>query len=212
MSTQNMQMFIVPQLLEGLGPVNAAAKKMAGQMGIDDPREVFRRINSGEWVVTEAAQGTMHVWKTVKLGLHKSPNEYRMALRSALIPINPWADSVLSNISCSQVEIDVDLVIMSVADLGFKRGGCYANICTQAIALGLELCPAEVGPALCLQSNNQVRGECVHIAMEAAIGVDGNLHLFNVSQGNRNPRLSTYSGLPGDTWRPGARFVFVRPR
>ena len=47
----NTQMFIVPQLLEGIGPINAATKKMAKQMGTSDPCEVFRRINSGEWVV-----------------------------------------------------------------------------------------------------------------------------------------------------------------
>jgi len=47
----NTQLFIVPQLLEGVGPINAATKNMAEQMGTDDPREVFRRINSGEWIV-----------------------------------------------------------------------------------------------------------------------------------------------------------------
>ena len=50
----NDQSFIAPSLLEGVGPINAAAKTMAKQMGVNDPREVFRRINSGQWIVVSA--------------------------------------------------------------------------------------------------------------------------------------------------------------
>lgn len=47
------RLFIVPTLLKGVGTINAAAKVMARQMGVDDPDEVWRRITSGEWVVSK---------------------------------------------------------------------------------------------------------------------------------------------------------------
>jgi hypothetical protein len=44
--------YVVAQALSGLGELNAMLKKMMSQMGIDDPKEVIRRINSDEWIVT----------------------------------------------------------------------------------------------------------------------------------------------------------------
>ena len=46
-------LFITPILLDGIGTLNAAVKNMATQMSVEDPKEVLRRINSGEWVVTQ---------------------------------------------------------------------------------------------------------------------------------------------------------------
>lgn len=46
-------LFITPILLDGIGTLNAAVKNMATQMFVEDPKEVLRRINSGEWIVTQ---------------------------------------------------------------------------------------------------------------------------------------------------------------
>ena len=62
---------------------------------------------------------------------------------------------------------------LSVKELGFNDGAYYKDICTKALELGLELCPAEVGPALRLVYKDQSRGEWLRIAMEAITGSDG---------------------------------------
>jgi hypothetical protein len=206
----NKQLFIVPQLLEGVGPINAAAKKMAEQMGTDDPREVFRRINSGEWVVSAAKPVEFSVWKTVKLGTCKTPDEYRKALKKAGRRIGDWGDDILGRISCSKEEVGLDLVVLSVADLGFKSSARYADICAKAIELGLELCPAEVGPALRLQYGDQPKGEWLRIAMEAITDRGGGLHIFRVEHDDVGLWLIGADGRPGDVWSAGRRFVFGR--
>ena len=206
----NTQLFIVPQLLEGVGPINAATKKMAEQMGTDDPREVFRRINSGEWVVSASKPVEMPVWKTVKLGTCKTPEEYRKALKKAGRRIGDWGDDILGRITCSKEEVDFDLVVQSVADLDFKSGARYADICAKAQELGFELCPAEVRPALRLQYGDQPKGEWLRIAMEAIVGRGGSLDIFGVRHDDDGLWLRGSSGRPDRVWFADDRFVFGR--
>lgn len=208
----NTQLFIVPQLLEGVGPINAAAKKMAEQMGTDDPREVFRRINSGEWAVSTAKPVELPVWKTVKLGTCKTPGEYRKALKLVDMHISDLSNDIFGWVTCSQEEFDLDLVVLSVRDLGFKDSASYVDICTKAQQLGLELCPAEVGHALRLQYDDQPKGEWLHIAMEAIIDRGCCPHIFDV--GNHNDSQLWLRGSLGYSCRifraDDDRFVFGR--
>ena len=186
----NTQLFIVPQLLEGVGPINAATKKMAEQMGMDDPREVFRCINSGEWVVSAVKPIEMPVWKTVKLGTCKTPDEYRKALKKVGRRIGDLGDDILGRITCSKEEVDLDLVVLSVSDLGLKNSARYADICAKAQKLGLELCPAEVGPALRLQYGDQPKDEWLHVLTTDRSGLDE----FTVENDGGELWLSGYDG------------------
>jgi hypothetical protein len=124
--------------------------------------------------------------------------------------IGDWGDDILGRIFCSQEEIDLDLVVMSVGDLGFKGSARYADICMKAVELGLELCPAEVGPALRLQYGDQPRDEWLRIAMEAIADRDGDRSIFYVERDSDDLWLSAYGGHPGSVRDAGDRFVFVR--
>ncbi len=185
------------------GQLNAIVKKLGGK---DDALRFLR----GELVVSAAKPIEMPVWKTVKLGLHKSPKDYRAAIKSAKMKIGDWGDDILGRITCSQEEVDLDLVVLSVGELGFKGSARYADICTKAVELGLELCPAEVGPALRLQYGDQTRGEWVLIAMEAIAGRVGDRLIFFVGRDGDDLWLCAYLGHPGLVWDAGCRFVFAR--
>jgi hypothetical protein len=124
--------------------------------------------------------------------------------------IGDWGDDILGRISCSQVEVDIDLVVLSVGDLGFKGSARYADICSKGVELGLELCPAEVGPALRLQYGDQPRDEWLRIAMEAITDRGGDRGIFRVGRGSDGLWLIADYGRPGGVWGAGGRFVFAR--
>ena len=185
------------------GQLNAIVKKLGGE------QDALRFLR-GELVVSTAKPVEMHVWKTVKLGTYKTPDEYRKALKKAGRRIDDWGDDILGRITCSQEEIDLDLVVLSVSDLGFKDGARYADICTKAQELGLELCPAEVGPALRLAYGDQPNGKLLLIAMEAIADRDCDPSIFSAGLGIVGSLLHGTSGHPDRTWNAGFRFVFGR--
>ncbi len=183
--------------------VQAVWNKLGGEEGVD-------RLLDGKLKLVEVQPREFAVWKSVKLGTCKSPDEYRNALKKAGRRIGDWGDDILGRISCSQVEVDLDLVDLSVGDLGFKGSARYADICTKAVELGLELCPAEVGPALRLQYGDQPRDEWLRIAMEAITARDGDRLIFGVGHGSDGLWLHAHYGHPYYVWYAAHRFVFAR--
>ena len=105
-----------------------------------------------------------------------------------------------------------DLVEVSVRDLGFNGTTRYDKIVERAKELGLEVCPAEVGPQLRLQYTDQPFGEYLIVAMNAISGRGGGPHVFVVGRDGDGLWLSTDDGRSDDEWRPDYRFVFLRPR
>jgi hypothetical protein len=155
------------------------------------------------------------VWKTITLGHYKSTAAYRRAFTKAKIILGEWADDILgqARFHFATERTDVDLVVASVADLGFNgRIATYSKICTRAKELGLELCPLEVGPALRLAYTDQPKGEWLLIAMGAIADSDGDLFVFRMGHGSNGLWLRGGNGRPDDFWRPDRRFIFVRPR
>ncbi len=185
-------------------------------------REIERRVDEGTlhfedvmWRLQNIVEGkdmVFPIWRTITLGLHKTPDEYRKALKSAGRRINNWGDDILGRISCSQEEIDLDLVVLSVGDLGFKGIAGYADICAKAVELGLRLCPAEVGPALRLQYGDQPSGEWLRIAIQVITDRGGGHNIFGVEHGNDDLWLGAEGGHPGSVWYADNRFVFVQPK
>jgi len=179
------------------------------RLGGEEGAERFKR---GELVLVPATKRELKVWKTVKLGVHKTADGYREALKKAGRKIGDWANDILGKpqFTCAQEETDVDLVMLTVAELGFKDGARYADICARALSWGLELCPAEVGPALRLQYGDQPRDEWVRVGMEAITDSDGYLSIFAVFCGNVGLWLDGFDGHPDSVCSAVNRFVFVR--
>jgi len=187
------------------GTMEAVVNKLGGMDGV-------KQFLRGELMVSTAIPRQFPIWKTVKLGLHKSTDEYRKAMKSAKNKVGDWANDILGKpaFTCATEETDVDLVVLSVAELGFKDGAKYSEICARALELGLELCPAEVGPALRLAYKDQPRGEWLIIAMEAIAGSGGDLHVFDVEHDLGELWLFGSHGHPEYFWDSAYRFVFVR--
>lgn len=112
--------------------------------------------------------------------------------------------------TASWTEEEVELVIVAVAELGFKEGATLRDIYERAASLGLGLCPAEVGPQLRLQYKNQPEDEWLRVAMEPITDSGGDLDVFGVGRGHVGLWLHGSDGHPDIFWSPGDRWVFVR--
>lgn len=156
-----------------------------------------------------------HVWKSIKLGTgFKTADDFRRALKAEGCRIGAWGDDILGKpaFTASDVEMTLDLVNVSVADLGFKKGATRKDIYERALSLGLELCPAEVGPQLCLQYQDQPRGEWLLIVMEPIRDSSADLNVFSVEHNDDGRWLYGDNGYPDLFWHAGHRWVFVRRR
>ncbi len=95
------------------------------------------------------------IWKTITLGTYsRTANEFWEALdRSDRKPSSAIYEVMRSpDFKTSEFRQEVNLVVVSVKELGFSGIKSAAEICDRAIIeFGLDLCPNEVGPQLVLQ-------------------------------------------------------------
>lgn len=103
---------------------------------------------------------------TIKIGTYKDTQSLRKALEDSGVIISEIADSIFDQIPLSESEKSLELVVLSVEDLGLSAGANTSQVYEAAKEQGFELCPAEVGPQLRLQYIDQPNGEFLQIAME----------------------------------------------
>jgi hypothetical protein len=155
------------------------------------------------------------VWKTITLGTRGSAIALRRDLHAARCGVGDQAAEVLDGpaFRIATTKAAVDLVVLSVAELGFgAQGAPLAKVYAKAARLGLQLCPVEVAPELRLQYLDQPLGEFLNIAMAPVANRRGELVGLSVANGGAGLILIGGSAEPGFIMPAGARFVFVRPR
>jgi hypothetical protein len=156
---------------------------------------------------------TFPTWKTIKLGTGlQNACEFRGALKNAGFRIGDWGNDILGKpaFKVSPKETSIELVQVTVAELGFKDGATRKDIYERAISLGLELCPNEVGPQLRLQYKDQPKGEWLLIAMEPITDLNGDLKVFYVGHADAGLWLDGHFGNPDNVWHGSRRWVFAR--
>jgi hypothetical protein len=186
------------------GLVEAVFDKLGGIEGA----ESFVR---GESLV-KTSERAMEVWKTIRLGTFKNADEARRALKSAGCSVSTWATNILGrpDFTLSETLQEVDLVNVSVEDLGFKNSASHADICKRALELGLKLCSPEVGVQLRLQWSDQPKGTFVVIGMEAIADPEGSLDVFSVRCLQDGEK--TLFAKDENVWNACNRIVLVSPR
>jgi len=144
------------------------------------------------------------IFKTITLGVRKSIKAYHKALIE---------DNFLPNaVRVSPRQIQLDLVALSVTELGFKKDARLDRVYAKAKKLGLDLCPAEVGPALRLAYPRQPIGDWLRIAMEPIPDWDGAFKVFEVAHDGNGRRLRSDHATPSTIWTLDVRCIFVLPR
>ena len=149
------------------------------------------------------------VWKTVTLGNYYSIGGIRAAFKYGGFQISDQASSILDNTRLASQATAVDLVKVTVAELGFPKGSNIGDIYAQARERGLELCPAEVGPVLRLAYTDQPLYKWLAVGMGQTIGPDGYPNMFSVVHLKDGLWLYDYGwAKPADHWTPDHEFVF----
>jgi hypothetical protein len=100
------------------------------------------------------------------------------------------------------------LIRLTVADLGFSRNATTDQIYERAQALGLELCPSDVGPEYRLKYQNQPTNEWLYIGMKQITDWGTDPHVFALVRFDVGLWLDNYWAEPVGEWRPYNEFVF----
>ncbi len=148
-------------------------------------------------------------WKTIKLGIYKSIPELREALEKNGFKVGEWAGDILSKVTLSREQKEVELMTATTAELGFKDGAYYRNIDRRIKKIG-DICPAEVGPQLRLQYSEQPKREALFIAMDSIMDSDGCLTRSSVVHDDDGLCLGGSYGYSGSFWYADNRWVFLR--
>jgi hypothetical protein len=151
------------------------------------------------------------IWKSIKLGGHRTANDFRTAIESAGCYVAATAEDILGSavVNATDRERTIDVVVMSTENLGLKRFATYDEICTRARELGLVLCPAEVGPHLRLQHEAQSFTEWLYIGMRPVVNSSGRLVIFSVDRSFGARYLGTRFIATDSNWIYNGQFVFA---
>lgn len=145
---------------------------------------------------------------TLELG-GKTPEDYEKELKKEGHRTSDYVMDMLGKMKPSKERRETDIVRLKVSDLGLTRWTRYNEIQKRAKELGLDLAPAEAGPALRLAMKDQSMGRTVIIDMEAITDRGGYPRLFGVDRRGDGSWLVDYDGNPGDLWNPDLSFAFV---
>jgi hypothetical protein len=191
-------------LPEVRGPLTDLLGKLDGENGgvwLRGLKKFLRKENPWEKPET---------FKIIEIGTYKDVKSLRKALEGSGDRISDWAGDILNKTELSKSRQSLDLVVLSVKELGFPQGAQLKDIYEAANNQDLDKCPAEAGPQLRLQYPDQPIGEWLTIAMEPIIDSDGDLSLFCVKHDVDDLWLIAYYGGPDGHWGADGRFVFVR--
>lgn len=97
--------------------------------------------------------------KTIDVG-GLSKADLIQKLQQSSISLNQYGEKLLfdDRFTTSKTRYSVEIVELSVRDLGFPNGATLPEIFKQAKELGLHLCPPELGPYLRLEYVDQDEG------------------------------------------------------
>lgn len=115
----------------------------------------------------------------------------------------------LELIPLQSVKTSLELIAMTVEELGLPNSSSLFQICIAAGSRGLSLCPAEVVLQFWRQCPDALsNGKCALVAMDPVVNSHGRRVLFNLCRHHDNRGLITLDTY--DDYYSFNRFLFVR--
>ena len=140
----------------------------------------------------------------------KTANELEHELEKASINISDYARDMLHSpdFNPSKKTESTTLIRLTVADLGFAQNATIDQIYKRAEEIGLELCPAEIGPEYRLKYLNQPMDEWLLIGMKQIADRYGYPDVFRLERRDVGLCLSFLWAKPSHEWFSDFKFVF----
>lgn len=197
--------------LERLWKLLASANKLVldGKRSADDFCALLQTF------IEEKPEKVWQTWKTITLGTYpQTPTEFRSALKRAGLKISEWGNALLGKVAFREdaCVAEVELVVLSVAELNFMSAASRKNIYLRAKERGLHLCPHEVGPQLRLQYIDQPKDEFLLVAMDPIIDKNGYHGIFCIEHNDDHQHLHAENGDPSIFWDSNQKFIFMRKK
>lgn len=126
-----------------------------------------------------------------------SPQKAEQALKDKDVYLFPSGEVILKKTEFSQTPEVYSLVRFTFEQLGLKKGATPDEIYKRAQEVGLELCPAEVGPHLRLQYTGK---EYFLIAMKQIVGQRACPSIFYLDSDDAGLQLGALSAEPISEW------------
>jgi len=195
------------QIARSVAQINESTKAYVGRLepGIFDLMATLPQI---EHLYTNFPEGRIQRTKLEIGGM--TVEQIKQELRERNINISAYAKDMLDSKDFTTLENpeEIDLVRLKVGDLGFTQNATTDEIYTRAKELGLELCPAEVGPHQRLKELEQPLDDWYRIAMKQIVDRYGNPVVFGLGRNDDGLWLGSHWAGPGSRWSPGDGFVF----
>ena len=120
----------------------------------------------------ERAADRFPIWKTIEVGSLRGVRAIRKVLGYANCKVSDLASDILDKpaFKVATEKREIDLVRVSVSELGFVNGAHWIDVCKRAFKYDMDICPAEVGPQLRIQYDDQPIDERLRIVMQPIEG------------------------------------------
>ncbi|MEI6346222.1 MAG: hypothetical protein WCO79_03245 [bacterium] len=135
----------------------------------------------------------------------QTPAQAEAKFKEKAIYLTDYGKDLLSKTEFSKTNESYQLVRFTVGELGFPSGATTDEIYAKAKTLGLDLCPAEVGPQLRLAYSG---GEWMLIAMKQILDRSGDPDVFRLDSGGDGLELGALYADPDGRWGADSYFVF----
>jgi len=192
------------QIAKNTNEINENTKAYIGPWNVDIFQTIRRYPNINHLYESFPDKKIFKMTLETDPGIN-SPQKAEEIIKQRNVYLSDWGSDILQKTKFSSKSEQYDLVRFTVKDLGFPNGATTDEIYKKAQDLGLELCPAEVGPHLRLQYSGK---EWMLIAMEQITDRDGDPGVFYLYQYGDQLALDGYYALPAYRWSDDSKFVF----
>jgi hypothetical protein len=158
-----------------------------------------------EHIYTSFPEGNLQKY-SIEIG-GKTKEQLQAELKEKEVYISQWGQELLDSKdfeTASEPE-HADLVRLTVEDLGFPLGATTDEIYAKAAELGLELCPAEVGPQLRLAYTGN---DWMYIGMKQITDRGGYPFVFFLREDGGELELFASHARADEPWDSVVQFVF----